>query len=226
MREQQRHIISRFQAASPAQIGMVSIVVGVVTRVEDIGPLFKSFGKDLRNLVDGQRRRSDRWRDVQIVLWLEVDAFSGNDFERLGTIKAQQFGEIVPFFVYGAEPVWIVTVHGVVDADRVGLDALRNTLRHRWSAHRQVDVRAIHATKTKDKNLSNIVSYSLKNRCSIRLGVETQVWPYSWQAEYYSWLNEWSRGFHSIRLSLGRRRVEKGSDENDEEDFEPMPLVF
>lgn len=223
VQKQKRAAFRTFEASAPENMAMLSVVIGAVAAPEEIGTTWKSFGKALRNICDANRRHSALWKSTQVMAWLEVDAVLGADVPRLGSIKSAQFRELGPSSYRANAPVWWVTCHGLLDAGEAGVDRVHRTLGEHWRGHRQLDVRRLHRTKTKEANIANVVSYSLKQRYVTTVGDEKQPWPVEWQADYQTWMGNWSRGFQSVRLCIKPRlevEVVRVADE-----IEPLPFV-
>jgi len=174
-------------------------------------------GGHVRNLVDAKRRVGSRWWGVEFLIWLETDAFAPQDFIHLGPDKQAQIGAFAHRFVIDGQPVWVPTIHGIVKLNGFDPQRVSMELQSRWNYPKQVDVQRFYEHNSKEQNISNIINYSLKNECLSYLGRQVECWPNSWRATYYTFLHLWSRGFQSLRCSIGAKgkiNIDKGYNFN------------
>lgn len=204
---QRRAAQSRFSAHGNADLAFLTLVIDATPDVLEIEGIFRRFKKSLKNLVEVQRRYRRRWKALQILLWLEVDAVAADDIDKLPPDKREQ---CKGFDLRGASPsrpVWIITVHGIIAHPGLDIQEVRRELESRWSVSRQVDLRPFYTHQTPKENIARIVGYSLKHLLRIRFGWADghnpeQTWPAAWAAEYYADLFSWSHGFKSQRMSM------------------------
>lgn len=232
---QRRAALKRFSAAQNCDLALVSVVIGATAEVSDIGEVFQKFRKDVRNMMDAQRRQRRQWRGVELLMWLETDAFAAEDYLYLGSDKRAQLGELVPMFVNRQGPVWVVTAHGLAHLNGLEPQQIRDALQERWAGTKQVDVRPLYDHRTVSQNVGSIVNYALKHECRVHLGGFSDRWPAHWVAEYYAYLHGWSRGFQSMRINIGQAAATKlpipamnivEEEFRDEfEDIEPLPFA-
>ena len=228
--KQVRQASARYQHLSNRDISFASIVIGATTCVDEIGDIFAKFRKDLRNLTDSNRRVRRRWSALDMMLWLEVDAMSGSDYILLGSDKQTQLGEMAPFFVMKDGPVWIVTCHGVIAHPHIDRQEVLAELDRRWAGHKRCDLRAFDTSNEVATNLRRTINYALKHECRTHLGNHAEAWPDAWMAEYYSYLNEWSRGFQSTRIVINSKKDKLSISPKEcnvkEYEEEPMPFTY
>jgi len=231
--KQWRKAKTRFANVGNDDLAFLSHVIGATPNVDEVGAIFKTFAKDLRNLIDSNRRKRRRWNAVESLLWLETDAIMAGDYIHLAPDKMEQLGELAPMFVHQNGPVWIVTAHGIVSHPGVDLQEVRAEFERRWPGHKRVDLRAFWDNQTKEKNLRGIINYSLKHECRTHLGLYSESWPMSWMTEYYSYLHGWSRGFYRMRSIVGRKTSKKdvmlladSYGNNKDEYIEPIPFIY
>ncbi len=229
--KQVREATARYGQFSNSEISFASIVIGATTSVDEVGPIFAKFRKDARNLTDANRRARPRWRALDARLWLETDAICGADYIHLGSDKKEQLGEMLPMFVMNEGPVWIVTAHGVVAHPNIDRQEILAEWKRRWPGHRRCDLRSFDPTNTVATNIRRTINYSLKHECRVHVGSTVDSWPERWVSEYYSYLNEWSRGFQSTRLALNKVKDKLPIIDNidivDQVDHtEPMPFIY
>ena len=228
-----RAALKRFTALGNDRLAFASIVIGATTHLDDIADLFAKFRKDLRNLVEANRRQRRRWNGLEALLWLETDALCGEDYCHLGTDKQAQLGEMAPMFVQASGPVWVITVHGVIAHPDIDHQEVQAELDRRWPGTKRVDVRPFYGHQTEEQNLRYTINYALKHQCRTHLGNIIEPWPASWIAAYYSHLHQWSRGFQSMRISIGRsskilttQSVKNYTNVIDDNDREPLPFIY
>lgn len=210
---QRRAATKRFAALGNEALSLASIVIGGTNCLEDVPAMWSGFRKDLRNIVDSMRRRDGLWALTEFVVWLEIDAVSADDFSRLPPEKRVQLGELASAIGFGDEPIWIVTCHGIVAHPMQTSGRIHSRLAQRWPVLGQVHLRPFYQWNDPATNIARVVNYSLKYEASTSLesrddddftSIEDK-WPLSWVAKYHAFLNGWSRGFQSTRISIGRR---------------------
>lgn len=211
---QRRAATERFSALGNESLGLVSLVVAATTDLEAVPAIWATLRKDLRNLVDSMRRRDGLWALTEFALWLEMDALAPEDFQHLPPEKRVQLGKLAPAILFEGQPVWIVTCHGIVAHPMQTSEQICARLAQRWSAPGQVHVRPFYQLDFA-KNVAGVVNYSLKHQSVTSLESKDEDhftpiksdWPLSWVAEYHAFLNGWSRGFQSMRITIGRKNA-------------------
>jgi hypothetical protein len=215
---------------------MVSIVLELVGSVTEIGPNFASAKRKLRNIIEQNRRSKAPWCDLQVVGWMEVDAFEPERFVDLLPRKKAQFSAMgVPYA--GEGPVWVITLHGIVSLAGVDRHALARELERGWSIPTQVHIQPFNSERTVSDNINIVVRYSLKHRnVSNAHSTGSEPWNVVWRKAYYEYLNEWSRSFQSVRVWIKPSRYRVGIEgmepkascytEPVETFIEPMPMLF
>ncbi len=233
-RKAERH----FAGAQNTEMALLTVILGTVRDVKDIADVMSKARKDLRNLIDAERRRSRLWDPVEVMVWLETDACDLADYARLGPDKQIQVAEFMPVFAQTEGVVWIPSLHGIVRFGP-GLDAVRvrAAFERKWPGHKRVDVEPFWADQTLNQNLGRIINYACKHTCTTdyydaETGEITPCeWETSWLKDYYTWLSEWSRGFQATRIFLRakkqkrKKRTASRFDENNN-DIEPLPFVY
>lgn len=194
-----------FEGAGNHDLAFVSIILGLTSWTRDIGDIFIQGRRKLRNIIDKNRRVSEKWRGLSIVGWMEVDAFDPHRFADLPPNKKVQL-EAIGLPWVGVGPTWVVTIHAIVNLAGVDRYRLAEELRRGWKAPTQVDVRQFDESKSPDNNINSLVRYCLKNRTDTATTVcYAEPWDISWRTEYYEYLNNWSAGFKSIRVWIKPR---------------------
>lgn len=207
---QRRRAIQRFGTATNAELAMVTVVLGAVLDIRDVASVMAKARRDMRNLVNSMRSESVMWGRFEALFYLETDAFDATDFLRLGEDKQCQISEFGVVYANTSGPIWVPTLHGIVRlCEGVDIASVRRAFEHKWRGHRRVDVATFHAGRSVKDNIGGIVNYALKHECSTTLispvsGYLTSFeWQPTWIETYYSWLYEWSRGFQSLRMTVG-----------------------
>lgn len=197
-----------FAGASNDSLAFVTIVMGLTSWTGDIREIFDTGRRKLRNMVDRNRRADARWSDLQIVGWLEVDAFDPHRFADLPANKRVQLEAIgLPYI--GAGPTWVVTLHALVSLAGVDRYRLTEELQRSWAAPTQVHVCEFHGDKSPDQNINSLVRYCLKHQTDTATTVcHAEPWDISWKTEYYEYLYRWSKGFQSLRVWVKPRAAE------------------
>ena len=203
-----------FAGASNDSLAFVTIVMGLTSWTGDIREIFDTGRRKLRNIVDQNRRADARWRDLQIVGWLEVDAFDPHRFADLPANKRVQLEAIgLPYI--GAGPTWVVTLHALVSLAGVDRYRLAEELQRRWAAPTQVDVCEFHRDKSPDQNINSLVRYCLKHQTETATTVcYAEPWDMSWKTEYYEYLYGWSKGFQSLRVWIKPRAAKPANSQD------------
>lgn len=200
--QQRRAAEHRFAKLGNSNLASFNIIIGATSDLREIGAIWTKFRKDVRNLRDSLRRISPRWNGLQLLVWLEVDAFDGADFVHLGPDKKRQYDELPPFTVCSTQPVWVVTAHGILAHTGIDLGRAKDQFERRWPGFHRVHMEPFDHTNSVTGNISGVVNYALKHRCEVKLGRYKEPWPMVWMADFYAYLHGWSRGFHSTRISL------------------------
>lgn len=241
---------NRFAAMTNEQMASLTIVFAAKGAVDEIADVYEAGRKKLRNLCDAMRRKSDRWADLEIVGWLEVDAVAPEDLDKLPPERRELLDAIdEAYCVARGMPIWIVTMHGIAKLGDGRFGDFEAALSSTWRAPRQTKLRPFHDDKTPDQNIANLVLYALKHDCCSTFwfqrddgtfGEVDEAWPGSWRAAHYEFIESWSRGFQSTRINIGLRgkkrtvhspQVEADPphhhcDEEPLDYIEPMPVLL
>ena len=197
-----------FEGSENADMAFVTIIMGLCNWPDYIGEIFVRGRRKLRNIIDQNRRVSRRWQELQVVGWMEVDAFDPHRFADLPPNKKAQLEAIgLPFI--GAGPTWVVTLHALVELGGVDRFRFAEELTRGWSGPTQVDVRPLDNERRSDQNINSLVRYCLKHRTDTATTVcYAEPWDISWRTEFYEYLNRWSRGFQSTRVWIKPRSAQ------------------
>jgi hypothetical protein len=252
--KQRRAAFTRFAGVPTQEMANFALILPPVFHVADIEAVMAKVRRDLRNLLDRERRASGLWWSVEVLVWLETDAFDLEDFARLGSDKQKQIGQFIQAFHGQSGTVWVPTLHGVVRLGP-GLDVgiARAAFEKQWPGHRRVHIQTFTEGKAMTASLGDVINYSLKHECTNEfIDRETgEVVPVEWETsllrDYYSWMYGWSRGFQSTRISVKPKTEKIKSDQAldsmpDSEEFDvnradsitgehysvldPLPLIY
>ncbi|WP_332655678.1 hypothetical protein [Brevundimonas sp.] len=236
VRKQVAAVQAALAGANNDDLVMVSIVLELVGSVTEIGPSFASAKRKLRNIIEQNRRSRASWCDLQVVGWMEVDAFEPERFVDLLPHKKAQFEAMgVPYA--GEGPVWVTTLHGIVSLAGVDRHALARELERGWSIATQVHAQPFDGARSVSDNINSVVRYSLKHRSVSNAHVTgPEPWTVVWRKAYYEYLNQWSRSFQSVRVWIRPRSYLANIDEFEQQEMsgnetverylEPMPMLF
>lgn len=230
--------LKRFDGLANSDFAFVTIIFGMTCTTEEIGPIFAGGKRKVRNAVDIERRRSAGWTSLEFLGWMEVDAFDTEHLSLLPPDRRAALEEIgLPF---SGEIVWVVTIHAIVKLGGAHIHDLERALKAAWPSRGQADVRPFQSAKPVEANIWSIISYANKHECRTDFWDKLeQRWEPRWRAEFYRYIDGWSRKFEKLRMSIGpkgeRERKAKAqssssvvlNEMNDlPDDVEPMPFLF
>lgn len=183
--------------------------------------------RDMRNVVDRQRRTDKRWAAFQLTGWLEMDALDGGDVCLLGSDRRALVSDLAsPIGLAAALPLWIPTLHAVARFDGLPWQEVQAALAKQWRFARQVHVRPFNTILPIEQNAANCVHYSLKHHCTTSLQAIKEPWPARWMADYYLWLNEWSGSFKRTRLTIRSSRQSMAVLDQGNVYLDKMPMPY
>lgn len=235
---ERRRTSKKLAGAKNSELAIVTVILDAVRNVEEIGPVVAKGGKDLRNMVTAQRRISGLWGPVEFLLYLETDAFDAQDYAHLGPDRRAQVAEFTSIFEGESGVVWVPSLHGIVRlGPALDVGQVREALERQWPGHRRVHIASFNQNCEVTTNVARIVNYSNKHRCTTDYydaetgEITPREWDTSWLLAYYTWMHEWSRGFHRTRISVGPKKfkmpiVEQIEDAADlQVEIEPLPFI-
>lgn len=225
-------------------MALLTVVLGVTLDPDQIGPLFESGRRKLRNIVDYQRRRSRGWDDVEVLGYLETDALNGIQVDEILPERRSLLHDLgLPQNPDQHEPIWVVTIHAVVRFDNIGRQSFVDALTKSWPQKNRVDVKPLTRTLSTSENVSNIIEYALKHENITRLSDFNELaWQPEWVSDFYESMMRWSKSFKRMKLNIRPKGFFKNKNdsecgENNEPDesndsnvsgldYEPMPILF
>jgi len=187
----------------------ITIVVDLAFAPHEIEAQVAKVRKDLRNLVDAQRRKNSRWQSFRCIGWLETDALDPADLPLLGSERADLLTALGAGAGLTKAPLWIPTVNLIARFDDLDWQEVQRAFSGQWRHERQALVTPFYAHLTVEENCNNTTNYALKHRCTINIQGSEQDWHPRWMAEYYLWLSSWSASFKRTRFFVGPKRSRK-----------------
>lgn len=221
IKSDRKKLQAAFEGVPNDELAFVTIVIGVTrpNEVWGIAPIWDKFRQDIRNRLDRQKRKDPSWGPIRLVGSLEVDCYDVTDIPCLGSDKKKQIGELLgPVSLDASGPVWVITMHGFVHLGRdVSRGQFEEALRNVWSGHKQVQVDPFDQKRTPSANINRIVNYGLKFNCMMDLGDgRKRPWDMSWEISFFVFLQKFSRGFQSLKISYGMRKRKECDDVKDD----------
>ena len=201
---QRRDIQTHFQDVGNSELVLVTIILGGCQNTWDIGRIVEKGRRDLRNLVNRHRRTSPLWNDFEIVGWLETDAYDPSDLCLLGSDKSRQLTELISDGMKLDRPIWVPTIHAIARIpSEIKRKDVRSIFSKQWGAHHQTDIRSFYFDRSTDSNISSVVNYANKSEKMTGPAGLRVPWNTSWQANFHTWMHQYSRGFRSLKIKIG-----------------------
>ena len=220
---------SIFSTSSNSSCGFFTIILRPSDTAPDACAEFDNARQKLRNIGTKYRQR---WQGLRIVAALEMDAI---DYEGLGQLSSQR-SELLDTLgctpAASGAPVWLPSIHGIVQLNGVAHQEFRDHLAERWRAPRQVHVEPFYEDRSVLENVAHTLRYATKHLCATEIRGALDTWPSKWISEYYSALYSSSKGFRSITYKRGINiRKEKTSNSNNMSSYEtdseePLPYII
>jgi hypothetical protein len=219
--KQRREALKRFAGVPTNEMALLTIVLPPVLNLADIDGTMAKARRDMRNLINRQRHQSAMWGPVEVLVWLEIDAFDLEDFARLGSDRQKQVSEFIQPFHGQTGTVWVASLHGVLRlAPALDVGVARSAFERQWPGHRRVYLETFTEGKAMTASLGDIINYSLKHEntndfIDYETGEVIHVeWEDSMLSEFYSWMYGWSRGFQSTRLSVNMKKNKRSKTDD------------
>lgn len=232
---QTRAALERFEGCEKVGLALLTIVFEPAYEVADIEAVVTRARSTIRNVFAKQRGRNRHWRKSQLLGWIEVDALCGDDVPGLGSERATLLDDM-GVQLRPDRPTYIPTIHAIVAHEGLDWQQVRDAFAEKWSADRQVDVRPFYGAQPIGKSIGSIIRYANKRTCASSLRGVDHVWPTSWLVDFEMWTASWSRGFQSLKVSVGPVKERKHSasmhvsletdNDDDNDDYGVMPIAF
>lgn len=201
---QYKMLSEKFGHALKADMAFVSIVLDVARSTEEIITTIAQARTSMRNIVAKHRKKSKKWNGVEFTGWFEIDAVASDYLPLIGTKRSHLLSQLGVISVRD-EPTFVPTIHGVVSLNGLDYQQFRDALEEKWHHPFQVDVRPFYGDSPMEKSLRCCIQYALKRTyCTSLCGIE-EHWPDKWLVDFEEWHFGWSRGFQSMKLSIGKR---------------------
>ncbi|TXN73437.1 hypothetical protein [Methylobacterium sp. WL6] len=204
IQQQQRAAVAWVDGLNNADLAFASIVASGDTDINRLGETIAGLPRHNRNRIDAERRADpERWSNVALRAWIEVDAVGGDQIPLLGSSRRSLLPQIAPIALDQPEPTWLATYHGIVYVGGLNATEIGDAFRRQWPLAGQVDVRPLDQSRTVEHNVADIVSYANKHTCTTTVGTIREPWPISWQAAYYSMIAHRRNAFEFLRFGIG-----------------------
>lgn len=232
IRREQRYIQTCFGDYRNAELGLVSVVVGAVSDIADMGRLIQQSREGTRKRIAASRKADPMWNGVYLQGWHEIDAIGAHQVPHLPPNRRALVEKIAPLAFDSATPAWINTWHGIIHLNGLRADDVGHQFARQWRLAGQVDVRPFDGNHSVAENLWRITAYANKFDTSITLSdYFSDRWPVSWEVDFYSWLHNIQRNpFESLRLKVlpidDKIPCNISHIKNNAYALEPMPCVF
>lgn len=207
---------ARMTHATNKDCYMATVMLSRCAEVTDMHGIIREFRVELRNLRDRRARTDGRWRAVEAVGQIEIEALGAQDIcllppRRRAVVESLPArGGAYGYHVFDERVVWLCHVHLAVHAPGLTDDELREVLERQWPGPEgRVDVQRFYEGGAGD-NTGAIIGYATKHDMQVKLrdGIEVP-WPIGVQAAYWGWLDGLKRGLATLRVRLGPKRGER-----------------
>lgn len=229
IRRQQRITRDWFDHHRNDDLAYVSVVLAATTEVSALADIIAKSKEATRKRLAACRKSSSRWDGVYLRGWHEIDALSS---DQVPVLPPDRRAKIEPLVAWSAEPtrpIWIGTYNAVVFLNGFDPQDLRLEFQRQWKLAGQVHVDGFWDHRSVTENLNRIVSYGNKFGCETHLQDNIiQPWSPSWEAEYFSWLQNAQRNpFEALTFSVyPKLTVEEINTSVPSHSLEPMPCSF
>jgi hypothetical protein len=186
---------------------LITVMLARSGSLDAVRTLARQLRTELRNLRDRNARTDWRWRSVEMIGQIEVDAFG---FDDIGLLPPQRRNVIETLPAFGGcatcdQPVvWVPHVHIACHAPNLSEDDLHAAFARQWPGDpRRVDVRPFVEGEA-GTNAAAIIGYACKHEMRIALKDGFDLcWPITVQATYWGWLHGLRNGLAPLRLRIG-----------------------
>ncbi|KQQ61275.1 hypothetical protein ASF69_02385 [Rhizobium sp. Leaf311] len=219
-----------FLGAANADLAFATILLPPQLDFSGMTNLLETEKRRLRTFISRQRVKDARWDDFQLLGWWEIDRMSFGDFETCGRntrLALESLG--FPLMEAPNKTIWRPHLHAIVRKGNLTTEEIATALRKEThTAKYQVDIEPFRPNRAVETNLQNIVRYCLKFRIEsdykrpdaqdfidYEVSVEGKPatrnwWPAEDVREYVDWLCVQRAGFQSLRVVIGRAKVQSG----------------
>lgn len=238
VRRDARHYAEPFRDAMSDDCSMITIADSLTGDLDVIRDRVTQIRRALRDRRDATASRRPRWRAVELVGYCEPDGFSSADAAVLLPDQRALVARLP--VVTGAMadgPMWVIRVHLAVHHPGIERAELEYVLRQQWPINGAVQIKEFEGALAAE-DAGNILSYGAKHRFRVvsDLIEEDAEWPISWQAAFWSMIDQNRRGMQIMRIALGPMKnchhpstSSSDDDVDNEEDGgvwdEPMPFI-
>jgi hypothetical protein len=214
---------------------LVTIMLSRSGSLDGVREVARRVRTELRNLRDRNARIDRRWRGVEMIGQVEVDALGPTDIDvlppqRRAVISAlPSFGGSSGYATWDQIVTWVTHIHVAVHAPKLSRGDLRDAFEKQWPGVGRVDVRPFHPG-TANENAGSIIAYASKHemRTTLKDGFEVE-WPVAVQAVYWGWLHSLRSGLAPLRVRIGAikdKTAAPDSPSSKHQNNKPMPMTF
>lgn len=212
---QQKEAIRRLSHAHRDDLFLVTVVFGIGSEIEDVGDLWTTFRKALRNRFDARRRQDAMWLGAEFIGWLEADPVRYDDLSILGGHQRELIAGMPSPCWLEERPAWLAHVHAILHAPGISEEDVADVFTSHWSGSRQVHIEPFSPKRPKEDSIRDIVKYATKYSSGRWIRGTWDSWTSSDLTQYHEWASSFSRGWQSLRVRLGTR-IKKIASTKDE----------
>ncbi|TXM61569.1 hypothetical protein [Methylobacterium sp. WL120] len=213
-----------FAGAANENMAFLTLLVPPTTDLSVVDPCMGKTENRLRNLIRNRRKTDPRWDTVQYTGWWEMERHDWQDFHGFGRNKKLAMEGLgwPQFANHNDDTVWQPHLHAIVCLGSVSRDEFAEALRAKGhGSPYQVDLQGFDQRKDVDKNISDLVRYSMKFRIEAdykmssaklswdgtALSLQRDWWRDKDIRDYVEWLMSKRGGFERLRTSVGVKQV-------------------
>jgi hypothetical protein len=226
------------------------------TKTDDLGLIrdrVKVITRCIRDLRDYAASRDKRYREVEVIGYAECDPVWRDGIDFLAPDQAQLIQKLTEMSSdkrSESDMMWVVRCHLRMRHVGISRDDIAAALRRIWPAE-QVHAEPFRGNKPASEQAGELCCYSAKHIQEMTaslidddmwpvLSAREEMWPVSWSAQYFAWLESLKRGIQPLRVSVGPMQQRKSRTEalltrvsdtspecdGDDEYLEPMPIIL
>lgn len=206
VRKWQRKVHARFAEADNEVCSHVTVHLARVGDLDGVHGVVHSARRACRDLRDRRARQDFRWRSVEMVGLVEVDAMASDDVPLLLPNRAEMLPSLPLVSTIGSV-MWLPHLHAAFHHPGVERAELQAVLEGRWDGPHRVDVKPFHDDKLASENAADVFGYASKFDASTNTHGIEEPWPVTRRAEWWGWLHSLQRGIDALRVSLNPMEV-------------------
>ncbi|TXN06668.1 hypothetical protein FV222_04955 [Methylobacterium sp. WL103] len=205
-------------------MAFLTLLVPPSTDLSVVDPCMGKTENRLRNLIRNRRKIDPRWDTVQYTGWWEMERHDWQDVHGFGRNKKLAMEGLgwPQFANRNDDTVWQPHLHAIVCLGGVSRDEFADAVRSKGhGSPYQVDLQGFDQNKDVDKNISDLVRYSMKFRIEAdykmssakfwrdgsALSLQRDWWRDKDIRNYVEWLMCKRGGFERLRTSVGVKQM-------------------